>query len=236
MLFFFFFFCPCFPGSPGIQSIKEMMDSGWPRSLFVVTNGFSHLRMKEAVVDTGRRGGHHSPRWVPAPGLCPRCPGEPSGLYPQLWPHPGNALPQADAFSCRTGTPVMAYIWHPRSHHKVGRGQSHTEKDVSVGMTLSKAMVSWVGLRGEGPRETLQSPGGPEVGFVLTPSALATLLNLRRVAWRLEMLQGKTCWGAAWTREPWSLCSESPLSKPCVRSAWHQGRKSIKVKLFFISA
>lgn len=48
----------------------------------------------------------------------------------------------------------------------------------------------------------LQSPGGPEVGFVLTPLALATLLNLRRVAWRLEMLQGKTCWGAAWSSGP----------------------------------
>lgn len=52
--------------------------------------------------------------------------------------------PQADAFSHRMGTPVIAYIWHPRSHHKVGRDQSHTEKDVSVGMTPSKAVVSWV--------------------------------------------------------------------------------------------
>ena len=41
------------------------------------------------------------------------------------------------------GTPVIAYIWHPRSHHKVGRDQSHTEKDVSVGMTPSKAL-KWV--------------------------------------------------------------------------------------------
>lgn len=55
-VYVFFFLNSLFPGSPGIQSIKEMMDSGWPRSLFVVTNGFSDLRVKEAVVDTGRRG------------------------------------------------------------------------------------------------------------------------------------------------------------------------------------
>lgn len=52
----------------------------------------------------------------------------------------------------------LAYKVSPQ----VGRGQSHTEKDVSVGMTLSEAMVSkWVvATEGGGTVRALESPGG----------------------------------------------------------------------------
>lgn len=40
------------------------------------------------------------------------------------------------------GTPVIGYIWHPRSHHKLHEALSHTVKEC-LWASFSKATVSW---------------------------------------------------------------------------------------------
>lgn len=127
-----FSFCPGFPGCCGTQHIKEMMDNGWPRSPFLVTNGFGNLCLKEAVVDTGNREGSHSPG---VNASCRRTPFQMSqGAQWSLSPleqHPWNILPQTDAFSHRMGTPVIGCIWHPRSHHNLAEA-GHTQRKTCV--------------------------------------------------------------------------------------------------------
>lgn len=118
--------------------MKEIMDIGWPRSLFWIANGFKGLGLKDTAVDTGIR------EDVPWGSASSR-----KALFQMSWGAQWSLIP-----ACREYTPTNRCL-QPQDGDscnwlhlackvspQVGRGRSHTEKDVSVGMTFSKATVS----------------------------------------------------------------------------------------------
>lgn len=189
-----------------------------------MANAFTGLSLKDTAVDTGSKGQSCAP-WVSAS----------SGktLFQMSWGAQWSLIP-----ACREYTPTNRCL-QPQDGDscnwlhlackvspQVGRGWSHTEKDVSVGMTFSKAMVSKrvVATQGGGTvrelgRHRREPWKGAEVWLVLTPLALATLatlLNLRKVNYKAGNVIRKDLLGTQLPVHPdaWTLIFMFGISFP----------------------